>query len=399
MDKKLLGEIITELIQLKSNSLYEADLAEGFNKINNSISFFMDSNGMIIISNTVGNAAFIKLQSLLVKDTFIFKNYTDKEIKNFIVKLISINEIDEKSILAEIKIFKNVEKEKFVVFLPVYGIEIKKEIQFGNFIFHNADSFKTRIKDICPEQNINLIMKTFENDYFIEGTVKTRSEKSASEIIQYEVTKLLNIIRFFICSKENKANINIMNSSIQLSKSLVAGIEKKTLSLNSEYLVSSNPVTLEVDHFSNNPTLTMFINNTLGNTHKTEIEKRLNLAVQWIGESLNEQNDSMKFLKIFFAFESILQVKADNQTEKMAEFICFLLEDKKEKRLELKKNFKKLYNIRSRISHGEIESVSKFDIYYSYDLIYGLINVIVTNLDKFNTLDDISNYVDEKKYI
>lgn len=398
MDEKLLDEVFTELKKLKTESVYHVDMYNGAKIMNDSVSFFHGDYGVINIKSIYGNAAFLKLQTLLTSDTFIFTNYTEKEIKDIIVKLISIDELDKELLQIEIKAFKNVKKEKFIVFLPVYGIEIEEEIQFGNFVFHNTNSLENKLKEIKTEKDIAIVIDKFGGNNFIEGTVKTRSKERAPELIQGKVTTLMNIIRFFIGSRKNTANINILRGSVEISKSLVIGIENETLTLNNKLIGPSRPVTLEDAHFSDNPVLEMFISNSFSEKKKSEIEKRLALGVQWVGESLNEQNEAMRFLKIFFAFEAILQVKAENQTEKMAELICFLLEDEKEKRLNLKNDFKELYNVRSRLSHGEIESVREYDIYYSYDLIYGLIDKIVDNLESFKTLDDINRYVDEIKY-
>lgn len=398
MDEKIVEEIEKELLVLKQNSeVYEHEL-DFHETADKTKSFYFCESGAIVFSNKNGNTSYLKLISLFKDIDIISKNYTEKEIKKFIVSLVYLENLDVESLKTEISKMKVIQKNTYIVLFPVYGIEIDKETNSGEFIFHTKDSLKERITSLNSDIKIDELEIHLRANVFIECEVKTRSKERAPELIEEKIGIFFNILRFFIASKSNKINISLENNQNSISTNLVIDSNGGNLTLNRSKDRFNNPILLKDAHLSQNEQLSFFIEIQFANRKKSLMEKRLALGIQWLGESMDETNPKMKFLKLFFAFESLIQVKSENQTDKMAELLAFLLEDNSEERKKVKKDFKNLYSIRSNIAHGEVEKVSQFDLYYAYDLIYGLVRVLLGNINNFKTLDDIYAHVDDLKF-
>lgn len=398
MDEKIVEEIKEELLVLKQNSEIYEDELDFHRTVDKTKKIYFGESGAIVFSNNNGNTSYLKLISLFKDIDIISKNYTEKEIKNFIVSLVYLENLDVESLKTEISKMKDIQKNIYIVFFPVYGIEIDKETKSGEFIFHTKDSLKKRITFLNSDIKIDELEIRLMGNVFIECKVKTRSKERAPELIEEKIGIFFNILRFFIASKSNTNNISLENNQNIISINLVIDSNGGNLRLNQSKDMFNNPIVLKDEHLSQNEQLSFFIEIQFANRKKTEMEKRLALGIQWIGESMNEINPKMKFLKLFFAFESLIQVKSENQTDKMAELLAFLLKGNSDERKKVKKDFKNLYSIRSNIAHGEVEKVSQFDLYYAYDLIYGLVSIILGNINNFKTLDDIYAHVDDLKF-
>jgi hypothetical protein len=133
---------------------------------------------------------------------------------------------------------------------------------------------------------------------------------------------------------------------------------------------------------------------------RSEIEKRISTAIRWIGTGMDEEYDCDKFLKFAVALECLLAKRNEEISTPLAERCAFILAEDKEKRRDLYKMMKRLYNTRSEIAHQgkvEIESDNLKKIeWISISCIMRLCDNI--NIYKWQYFSDLEEWVLERKF-
>lgn len=115
------------------------------------------------------------------------------------------------------------------------------------------------------------------------------------------------------------------------------------------------------------------IQNALGSAAKLvsarhEGSERVKAACQWYFDSLATENQSLSFLQICFGFEALLG-DGENKaglTETLADRCAFLIGDSIQGRTSIKKNFKELYKLRSKLVHGVANNLDSENVKYLY---------------------------------
>jgi len=104
-------------------------------------------------------------------------------------------------------------------------------------------------------------------------------------------------------------------------------------------------------------------------TQSSESEaKRVRAAIEWSFDALVNDNENLAFLQVCFGFEALLG-EGENKaglTETLADRCAFLIGTSIKGRAKIKKNFKELYRVRSKLVHGVVNSLSEEEKKYFY---------------------------------
>lgn len=132
---------------------------------------------------------------------------------------------------------------------------------------------------------------------------------------------------------------------------------------------------------------------------RSELEKRIVIALRWIGMGVHDEIDCDKFLKFAIALECLLiRSGEEEKSTPIAERCAFILGDTFEKREQIYREIKKLYGIRSAIVHAGKEEVEKHQLQEMQMLaIYCLLNVIEKN-NGWKKIDELINWVQIQKF-
>ena len=138
----------------------------------------------------------------------------------------------------------------------------------------------------------------------------------------------------------------------------------------------------------------------------TEIEKKIKLAVSWMGHSLDNRNMVESYMSLSIALEVLLSGNNSPLERGVAyqlrEFGAFLAADTLENRMSIYKTLKELYNIRCSISHrGTAKNLSENKYYELFNILKSIIHKLFVLLeqDNINTFEKLKKYIENKKFI
>ena len=139
---------------------------------------------------------------------------------------------------------------------------------------------------------------------------------------------------------------------------------------------------------------------TMTSSDITELQKRLLLAIEWIGQSYNEISPSSSFLKSAIALEILFTHNEktlinSSILSQIAESIALILGRNLEERIKIESEVKKLYSMRSAIAHAGKTQVAQEDLFTIFHLSRAVVMKLMTN----NSLRDLKSISAVHTYI
>lgn len=329
---------------------------------------------------------FMKMLDKLMLDEVINRNYTRSELINKIISAFSDNSFS----MASNDLYntlKQVEKEKYYCIMPVYGFVVTEPVIFGDVMFAPGTKSNSLIAEKINISLTETMKKHIEKISYNTVAlicIKSASKKKVIEISEEMLRKYLNIFRVFIGSKSRNYNISVENSIRYESQSVVFNEEKITF--NNQIKGAYQSVPLNDSYFTTSKYISLLIELLDVNKKKSNIEKRLSIGVQLLGEAFLESDTSTRFLKSMMAIEALIQVKGES-TKEISLKAAYLLGNTQEETQDIYRSFNKLYDLRSRIAHGEIIQIGKYEEYlvldYTSTLLVTLIDRNYENFEEF----------------
>ncbi|PJN50192.1 hypothetical protein PAEVO_52360 [Paenibacillus sp. GM2FR] len=116
------------------------------------------------------------------------------------------------------------------------------------------------------------------------------------------------------------------------------------------------------------------------NNSQTEIGKSVMRSLVWFGESRIDHDIASRFLKLMLAIECLLNTNDDAPiTATLSERVAFVQGEKIDERLNLVKEMKRLYKIRSKITHHGSTEAGLEDLGVLEEVVSELIVIFLTN--------------------
>lgn len=351
--------------------------------------------------------SFQKLINDLFRDENINKFVSKRVIASSAVKFVIRNYNYEKSTekilesIYEFNEFLNSRKE-YYVYVPLKGIKmkintiainklirilhiepqtIKNHINYSKEILIKSDN-STFFADIEP-----VMKKTGSEEEIvkalvpaaIEIKVQTAEYLKAIELANEATKILICFFRYIDCVTWDSDNLNVRYPGYGFLEEdlnfVVVGKNNTFLwnnTFESEEFEMDNDTLGDMREYGLNniaKLLDNLLNHSLNERHQAILGSLI-----LFGESRIEINEGIRLLKLMLAVECLLNTsKSDPVTITLSERLAFLIEDDVDKRIEVAKSFKKLYNQRSRVVHNGSTSVSEEDLkrleYYVTELI------------------------------
>ncbi|MGJ0707463.1 hypothetical protein, partial [Enterococcus avium] len=357
-------------------------------------SFYSKDGNVLIFKEQSASNNFIKMVDQLVSDSVIYRNYSRSELINTIIQFFAI-EKDEKTANMLLDFLKKIDRQKWFVVLPVYGFEVVEQITFEKIEFIPPKKLIERInedKEIPISSDSTKRIEAMSKKAMAVVAVKSSSKKQAEAIAKSILRKYLNIFRIFIGSKNRSYNVSEDDIITFLSQSIVYDREKTTI--NNGFVGATKAVQLNDNFFSKSKYIQYLLKLEDENRSRSDIEKRLFLGSQLLGEAFLENSKSTRFLKTMMAVEAMIQVKGE-PTKDISLKAAYLMSNDINDVKEIYKNFNMLYDLRSRIAHGEEINFGKYEEYLVMDYATNLLtDLIDEDYDNFQVLED---YIFERK--
>lgn len=298
----------------------------------------------------------------------------------------------------------------YKVISHIYGITLRDGLDHltlgsfticdTNYLFeHYSDSLKTFSKKIqTPKGQVAQI----DHYYIIQENIVDITYTDVQKQFENNVVDFITTILYCIPNKQqdnNKISITKEESKNEIyMKSNSRECESyTTMDLMEPLYILDNKI---FKYPGNNIKVFEY----LDNEPSTQIEKKIKLAVSWIGQSLRNNHQIESFLGVFVALETLLSYRdgfiTPSITDQLAEWTAFLTEDTLEGRKEKYKRVKELYVKRSKIAHSGEAKISNQDYYdlvnISKAVIEKLFELIENN--KITNLKGLRNYIEELKF-
>ncbi|MBO0455895.1 hypothetical protein JZO77_03980 [Enterococcus hulanensis] len=380
--------------EFKKTAIWDKGIGFEYSNDPKVTSFYSKDGNVLIFKEQSASNNFIKMVDQLVSDSMIYRNYSRSELINTIIQFFAV-EKDEKTANMLLDFLKKIDRQKWFVVLPVYGFEVVEKITFKKIEFIPPKKLIERInedKEIPISSDSTKRIEAMSKKAMAIVAVKSSSKKQAEAIAKSILRKYLNIFRIFIGSKNRSYNVSEDDIITFLSQSIVFDREKTTI--NNGFIGATKAVQLNNNFFSESKYIQYLLKLEDENRSRSDIEKRLFLGSQLLGEAFLENSKSTRFLKTMMAVEAMIQVKGE-PTKDISLKAAYLMSNDINDVKEIYKNFNMLYDLRSRIAHGEEINFGKYEEYLVMDYATNLLtDLIDEDYDNFQVLED---YIFERK--
>lgn len=333
-----------------------------------------------------------------ISETFSFIKFQDR-----VIELIRKLKIEKSQCNAEnfndiINDIIKIEMIEYEIFYPFYGAQINSDsLKFGDFTIYD----KQKCKELLNEKHSaisdkDLYFEIIESDLLISIKIEARESDKAFEIADKYCMSFENVFSYVLGDLSHDKRVGIFNfrgfSTMGkiISSDLEMGFRGKNdviLSLNLDYNY-----------------LSCFNNNELGNDKvwflitkkdKSEIEKRLLNAIEWVGKAINDRDNSKSLIQFVFAIEGMLQYDEKifiNQSivSQLADSLAFIITEDKEERKEMSRKFKDIYKKRSSIAHGSNAKIDFEDLEEVFEITKNMIISFLTK-NPFKEMKSMNN--------
>lgn len=295
-------------------------------------------------------------------------------------------------------------KDNYTIFTRVFNFKCSKIYDFGNVkLYPNKAVFMEELGDKCPLDNglIDFLEKYLEKNAsdkkfcIAEVYVSSAEETNAKEIAFYDLDHFLNILRVF----DRRNPIWIEGENIRMYRFYFScNRDKEKFSGKFESL-DAKINRFDLDKlYKINPQLMNKIESVLKNENRTSIESKIVNSLTWLGESVKEKDDVHRLLKMIIALECLLLEKEANKKYLLAERCAFLLSNRFEDRIKIKKRIEDVYELRNDIVHeGKRLNIRKKVSKDLFTLI-SEVNIKFLMSDEFKSMKDVQEFVEWCKY-
>jgi hypothetical protein len=204
-------------------------------------------------------------------------------------------------------------------------------------------------------------------NYLIETKVNAKHFEKATEKADILFEKFELTLKYAMDFKDDRYEVGIQTyRGTQHRSAYVFSKDGAFSSINSTH-GSLEPIPINDPYFTSSNTGFDRMWAAMASEEPTELQRRLLLAIEWIGQSYNEVSLSSAFIKSAIALEILFTRDINAFIDKsvvgqLSESIALLLGKDVEMRLDIESRFKKLYGVRSQIAHKGKTDVSQEDL-------------------------------------
>ena len=298
------------------------------------------------------------------------------------------------------------------VVFPLYGVTIDKITPIGLFTAYNADDYKNFVKskDIAEEILCETLFKEGANYLMLQ--IQAKDFSRAIELARPYFELFEYIAKFWLNNSRN-FDIGIFGyKKWKVEKGLAFSNENVSAAFNETG--SYKDVTILT--LTDTPIMSRIwdIMTKYMQGKATQLELNLINAIRWVGMANNDDSNVTKHVQYVFALEALLTHRKRNElitpgiAQKLAESAAFIIGEVADTTKITKKDFRKkifhdvklMYDIRSKIAHGNDNTVSSHEIIRARKIIYSLILAILQNENilNFQSMNELDNWISDLRF-
>lgn len=227
-----------------------------------------------------------------------------------------VNKVLDKMILGEINIFNEIKQEidmldihKYVIIQPMYGIKLakEKEINIAGYKFIQKEYIKEYLKEILEipieVMGPSIIEEAiYEPMCYVELSFNSKDKIKVEEEARKKYKELENIISFMCGDIDKKLGYATFNFKLQQPTNYVMYDTKSEELTENIQAGDSIRIPIELDRedkwFFQQENGNYFIWELLKDKSNYNIKKRILLAIQLIGNGLNQEDTRLAFCNL-----------------------------------------------------------------------------------------------------
>lgn len=276
----------------------------------------------------------------------------------------------------------------------IYGVCLKSEscLKFGKYILYN----KNKALEI---DGINeLAYSCDDRSIIVEMEFNNCDEQDVKACMEIETNKLINYFRFLYGYRQIDNKVT-NNRFIMFFDNYFIKSDDQILKKYFKTHTVIEPIIID-DIISKNRELINRILDIDKKSNKSEVEKRIFEAIIWLGMAIDEVDKSIACMECVFAIERLLKISNEffNKSigAQLKETCAYILSDNKDERIAIDDLISKMFKSRCSGAHGAQIEISDEEI-DKYIKITRQVIIKFIQLD-FKTLDEVNNFVKEKRY-
>lgn len=342
----------------------------------------------ITISKEHAQAYTMALQHLLESNKDILHSYSMSTFEKRVVGLIVPHVIDgtqlqQQDIRAFLQELVAVPATGHDVYRPIFGVILdttKGPVDLGPYRVFDTFAHAAELAAEMDGREGDLELDP-KPQYVIRTQVFAREDAKALELADAQFETFERVIRFMM-GIGNRYEVGVLNyREAARRQSLVLSAEHSSTSHGRDQF--TQPLPLHNPVFTDGAYGFDRIWCLLGTSTRNEVEGRLLLAVEWIGQSLSERVPSSAFFKATIALEILFTPqKSDLITPsilaQISESVALLMGEDAQSRHELEALAKRLYGLRSKIAHAGKTDVNLDDLFTVQDLASAVVRKLLT---------------------
>lgn len=390
----------------------------------------IDRNGVLVTLAGRTLEEYQKILDKLLQEKDVKEKFSEKSLENMlrevISKIFSLGDTDQTHFFLKNEFEKMQSKcKRQIVYIPIDGIFMYEQevesIRIGNILIEKINEEKFRdivqvTRDITlsmsnsfyssedlrqmAQENEEVIERILLNSVCARYSVIAEPNR-AVELAKEETKRSLDILRFSIpilYRRKDNIRIEIEGEAgngrcrcLIISEDLrffskVFSSSRQTFNINREYLDALEKIGI------------FKLSKLFQEKDPTDLERNLIVALGWLSQSQNqvELNSELLYLticlEVFFSPE-----RGERISEFVSEGIAFMLGDSFEKRKELKKKSKYLYELRSKVVHGSRKPILEKDVLELQGITLRVIIKLINNEMKFQSGQELRDWIKDKK--
>ena len=293
------------------------------------------------------------------------------------------------------------------VYKQIFGVYTENKVCFKNCTIYNLkENYNDLLKNNTDETFKNFLSQNKDAKFILEINVKGYQSEAAIELANIKIQNLINFFYFMIFGQANLKLINISTNEDlyfgdEFAISSGGGYAYKFGGYKNKILFDLDKLDIAIKNNIEGECLLDII--LKENEDQNEFNNIIKSAINWLGESLREENLNMSLLKAVIALEGIFYYQDKLLSPSSLYTICdssaLLLGNDYSEKIDIEKKLKNIYGKRSAISHSGRGEISIYERNYIIMIIKRLIDTFLTSeYSSCKNKQDIMKKVKEIRY-
>jgi len=344
----------------------------------------------------------------IINKKITFDNFKDNILWYIFNQKVNSLGIEENGIKKMFDEMYNKEIKIYSVFRDVCGIHLENKSQIYSVSVFNIyywPKTKTKIEK-RTKANQDVIWGGKKHNYLIETSVEAASNEKALELATSLFEKFQYFMHITIGSKDEKFNVSVNSEVFDYVKHtllLCNGAIVKNTSW--ENMIETIPIDKYLSIVDPNQQFEAMWN-LLKLKEPNEFQKRLILALEWLGQAYRDKSFQNSFIKAAISLEIIFTynektIITPSILHQISENAALILGNNVDECIQIEQEIKKLYDKRSSIVHAGNRNI---DIKMIMDILNYSSNIILVLLNKkeyqnIKSIKELYDLLKLKKYI